>query len=272
VSAIASFRAVLQAAGLDLDADPRAAALAAQGWAGQGTPAASTYNQRLAIVSSFYTFARKRGLLAVENPIGLVERRAVQAYRGVSAPNVRSALASLDRSDLAGLRDYALLAIALTTGRRVAELAGLRWKDVHLESDRVKLSFRRTKGGKTAANLLPLAPGRALLAYLAAAYGAGLGELAPDAPIWLRLDRAAQGRAALSARSLETISQQRLGVHFHALRHSFAKVMESTGAKVSEIQAQLGHENLATTGRYLAALRSAENAHGEQIAAALGIE
>jgi integrase len=263
---------VLQTGRLDLDSDPRAVALAAQGWAGQGAPAPATFNQRLAILSSFYSFARKRGLLAVENPIGLVERRPVQAYATASVPNVRSALASIDRSDLAGLRDYAILAIALTTGRRVAELAALRWKDVHQEGGRVKLSFARTKGGKTAANMLPAAPSRAIMAYLAAPYGAGLGDLAPDAPIWLRIDRTAPPRAALTARSLEDISQRRLGVHFHALRHTFAKTMEGAGAKVSEIQAQLGHESLQTTGRYLAALRSAENIHGDKVAAALGIE
>ena len=40
----------------------------------------------------------------------------------------------------------------------------------------------------------------------------------------------------------------------HALRHTFAKAMEDSGAKVSKIQARLGHSILATMGRYLAAL------------------
>jgi integrase len=48
--------------------------------------------------------------------------------------------------------------------------------------------------------------------------------------------------------------------------------MEDAGAKVSEIQARLGHTSLATTGRYLAALRQADNAHGEVVAGLFGIE
>src|SRR4051812_26281091 len=40
-----------------------ALALLAQAWAGLGQPKPASYNQRLAIVSSFYKFARKQGLL-----------------------------------------------------------------------------------------------------------------------------------------------------------------------------------------------------------------
>ena len=48
--------------------------------------------------------------------------------------------------------------------------------------------------------------------------------------------------------------------------------MEDAGAKVSEIQARLGHASLATTGRYLAALSQADNAHAEAIVGLFGIE
>jgi integrase len=47
--------------------------------------------------------------------------------------------------------------------------------------------------------------------------------------------------------------------------------MEDAGAKISEIQARLGHSSLATTGRYLAALRSAENPQAEKVAEMLGL-
>ena len=48
--------------------------------------------------------------------------------------------------------------------------------------------------------------------------------------------------------------------------------MEDAGAKVSEIQSRLGHASLATTGRYLAALHSAENTHAEDLARMFGME
>jgi len=271
---LSSFRIVLQGAGLDLDGRANHIALLAQGWAGLGSIAPATYNRRLAVLSSFYGFARKTRMLDMENPIAMVERRVVQSYAGIAAlapDEVKRQLASIDRSTIEGQRDYGALAVALATGRRLAEVAGLRWAHLHFEGERVRLHFPHAKGGKVMNDTLPLGVSRALTSYLHALYGAQLGTLAPDAPLWVALSRNRPGRPALSVRSLETICHDRLGIHFHGLRHTFARTMEDAGAKVSDIQGRLGHASLATTGRYLAALRSAENPHAEQVAELLGL-
>ena len=59
---------------------------------------------------------------------------------------------------------------------------------------------------------------------------------------------------------------RRLGTHPHTLRHSFTQAMERSGARVSTIQARLGHSNLTTVGRYLTQLSMAENTHAEALA------
>src|SRR5919199_563856 len=131
---MAAFRALLQQAGLDLDSDVAAISLLAQAWAGQGEPSPATFNQRLAIISSFYTFAMQRGLLN-GNPIARVERRTVEAYAGARAldyAQLKQRMAAIDRTDLLGARDYALLAVALQTGRRLSELASLRWAGIQV--------------------------------------------------------------------------------------------------------------------------------------------
>ncbi len=56
------------------------------------------------------------------------------------------------------------------------------------------------------------------------------------------------------------------------MRHTWARRMEEEGAKVSDIQARLGHESLATTGRYLSALKQAENKHADAISKAFGLD
>ncbi len=77
----------------------------------------------------------------------------------------------------------------------------------------------------------------------------------------------------MTTQAIADVCQKRLGISkVHSLRHTFAKAMEDSGAKVSEIQARLGHSSLATTGRYLAALSQADNAHAEALVGLFGIE
>ncbi len=274
---IASFRAALAAAYLDLDGTPEGIALAAQVWAGQGEAAPATYNQRLACLSSCYRYALRHGLLHGENPITRVQRRRVQAYGqavALTPATIRRKLQAIDRSTPAGQRDHALLAIALQTGRRLAEIAALRWGDLRLHDDgRATLTFQHCKGGKTMRDTLPAPLTRTLLAWLQAFYGRQLGDLTQDAPLWVSLATNGTRGKALSMRAIELICEARLGTgKAHVLRHTFARALEDAGAKVSEIQARLGHESLATTGRYLAALRADENPHADALAALFGLD
>ncbi len=268
-----SFRSYLFAQRLDLDGPAQAVALLAQQWAGLGTPAPATYNQRLAIISSFYSYGMKHDLLPA-NPIGRVDRRPVQGYGGAQAldyAELRRRLALIDRTTPRGLRDYALLAVALQTGRRLSELAALRWSALQLRGDKLTIRWQRTKGGKQMQDLLPRPTARALLEYLAVAYKGRLNALPPDAPVWVSFSRRNQGEA-LTIQTIADICERHLGTpKVHTLRHTFARAMEDSGAKVSDIQARLGHTSLATTGRYLAALKQAENTHGETLAELFGI-
>ncbi len=341
---LASFRATLQVAGLDLDTpDITTLALAAQGWAGQSTAtmpsfikeggkenvvannpeikattgrkskksanfnqaqvsdqlgaairpyqeipqtkaqqntvenmvSPATYNQRLAILSSFYGYARRQGLLTGENPIGRVERRPVHLYGDASAlayKEVKNNLAAIDRMQPVGKRDYALLSVALQTGRRLSELASLRRSNLKFDGATITIHWYRTKGGKTMSDRLPQPLSRALAEWLSSYYSNQLSSLPQDAPIWVSLSRQNKG-AALSIQTIADICEKRLGTSkVHSLRHTFARAMEDAGAKVSVIQARLGHTSLATTGRYLAALRQAENEHAEALSTLFGID
>lgn len=64
---------------------------------------------------------------------------------------------------------------------------------------------------------------------------------------------------------------RRLGTgKVHVTRHTFSRAMEEEGAPISEIQARLGHESLATTGVYLQTLESAKNPYGDWLVQRLG--
>lgn len=281
-STIASWQAALAALqlGLGPPADPEArdrwlaaVATVAQRWAGEGGIAPATYNRRCAIVSSFYAFAARRGLFPDANPLTRVDRRRVQGYANAVAPGdaeIRAALAALAGGTVRERRDRAVIGVAIETTRRLSEVAGLRWGHLRRNPDgTLTLTFARTKGGRVRRDRLSRALSADLLGYLQSAYTGELERLSADAALWVSVSRQNAG-AALSPRSLEQIARSRLGVHFHALRHAGARILERTGARVSEIQDRLGHASLATTGRYLAALRSEENPYADAVAASLG--
>lgn len=283
---LARFRAVCRDAGGDLDGyDVRALALLLQGWAGHTRPdgrpvAAATFNQRVAIMASFYAFARKRQLLDLAaNPADLVERRPVQEYAGaqpLDPQDVAARLASLDTHTPAGLRDRALLSLALMTGRRASELAALRWGDITLSGSggKARITWRRTKGNHKEHNELDASTTAALLRWLSAAYGRELGpSLDPDAPLWLSLSRNIQGRRrAMTVDAISDVYAKRLGVSkIHASRHTFAHTMRALGASDATIQAMLGHRNIATTNRYLRRLDVPSNPQAAGLAAVFGI-
>ena len=270
--------------------------------------AATTANLRLAALSSFYTYALRHDLLRGSNPISRVERRRVQAYASahpLAYEDLRERLGDIDLTTAAGLRDYALLLLGLHTGRRLSELAGLRREHLVIRPSRVEITWVRCKGGKVMRDELPRKgpqglAAEALVAWVLRLYGedgrpdpllpppthalvqvtattttagrygrAGL----EGRPIWISLAvRNGTFGRALSIRAIATICDQRLGTSkVHALRHTFARGLEDAGAKVSEIQARLGHEDLGTTGRYLAQLQQGENPHLLQLSALYGL-
>jgi integrase len=140
-------------------------------------------------------------------------------------------------------------------------------------ASRVTVTWRRCKGGKTLHDILAPAVAGALVEWMRAAYGADLARLDADAAIWLSLSANQTHRAAIERpATIGAICYRRLGVSkVHTTRHTFAATMEQLGAKVSDIQARLGHASLATTGRYLQALHSAENAHADALAGIFGV-
>lgn len=293
----------------DLSAGRAAAiALVAQAYAarpaetryGPRAVAPTTANLRLAALSSFYTYATRQDLLRGPNPIARVERRQVETYaaaRPLAYDELHARLAAIDITDDAGLRDYALLLVALHTGRRVTELAGMRREHLVIRKRSVEITWPRCKGGKTMRDELPRGGARgaaadALVAWVVRVCGErgdGMGNQArdqlavqiavapqaghpPEQALWVSLARNGTAGHPLTARAIAQMCEKRVGTSkVHALRHTFARAMEDAGAKVSEIQAALGHADLGTTGRYLARLHQGENRHLARLSSLYGL-
>ena len=272
---INGFRALLQSARpipLDLDStDTRAIRLAAESFAAGNGVSSATFNQRLAILSSFYTYAIKQEVLD-KNPMKLIDRRPVDAKAAalpMGESEIADAFSKIDRSTLEGLRDYALLSLAVTTGRRSRELAELCWGDVRLSGrgkhGKMLITWQHCKGNKQMRDEIEPRTSAAMLAYLHALYGVDLGTLAPDAPVFVSLSRN-NHKGGLSVQAISDICLAHLGTSkVHTTRHTFAVSMEKAGANLSEIGDRLGHASLKTTSDYMKRLHSAENPHAARL-------
>ena len=277
------FRRHLRERGFDVFSDMKAVAVIAsdyvktsydrRGRVKGGTLSEGTINQRLAILSSFYIFCHKWER-RIENPIDLCERESYNVHDAaphLEGDEVVTALKSIDRTGLQGQRDYALLLLALTTGRRAAELVALTWGDLRFAGKNVEVTWRHCKGNKTMQDILGVNTRDTLESYLYALYGSNLGTLANDAPIFVSLSRN-NNRNMMSTQSVADVCRKYLGTSkVHTTRHTFAVNSERAGASLSEIGERLGHASLKTTSDYMKRRHSAENKHIKKLESLYGL-
>jgi integrase/recombinase XerC len=203
-------------------------------------------------VSALRTFFRWLEAAEIASNRALLQVAAPKVAHGIPKPlTIEKAAAVVDgagavESDWIAARDTAVLLLLYGSGLRIAEALAIARKDA--PSSKREVLRVVGKGGKE--RLVPVLPvicdaiGRyiALCPY----------PLAPDMPLFLG---AKGGR--LSPRVVQLVMQRlrpALGLPDtatpHALRHSFATHLLSTGADLRQIQELLGHASLSTTQVY----------------------
>jgi integrase/recombinase XerC len=236
------------------------------------TPSATTVGARIACLSSFYRFLIRMGLV-VSNPTDAVERpRATQSVaRGYGADAVRRLLAVVPDT-VAGRRDRAILLTLVLTGRRRAEVIGLRAGDLSPEGETVFYAYRG-KGGKHGRRELPHPAYEAICATLADA-GKELATMAPGESLWqagARPEGVTSGTFyARFRRYLAAAGLAPTGIH--VLRHTAAKLRRDAGESIEAVSAFLDHSSLAVTSVYLRRLEGQEDLTWREVAEAIGVE
>jgi integrase/recombinase XerD len=235
------------------------------------TPSSATIGARIACVSSFFHFAIRMGLL-VGNPCDALERpRTVPSVaRGYSADEVRRLLTVVPDT-VAGRRDRAILLVLVLTGRRRAEVIGLRAGDLTLDGETVFYSYRG-KGGKRGRRELPRPAHTAILRTLADA-GKGMATMDPGESLW----QAGAGPSGISSGTfycrfrgyLRAAGMAPTGVH--VLRHSAAKLRRDAGASIEQVSSFLDHSSLSVTSTYLRRLEGETDLTWPDVALAIGL-
>ena len=204
---------------------------------------AKSLQRRLSACRSFYAWLLKQGRIAASPAVSIRGPKAPRKLPQVLDPDEAAALVEVPTDVPLGLRDRALLELFYSSGLRLSELCGLRWRDLHLDDGLVSVLG---KGGKE--RIVPVGSfaRNALREWRADSGGVEDGPVFPG-----------RGGKPISPRAIQIRMRQlaqRQGlvkrVHPHLLRHSFAShVLESSG-DLRGVQELLGHADISTTQIY----------------------
>jgi site-specific recombinase XerD len=214
-----------------------------------------TRNARLTAVHSFFHYAALHApqhAELIQRILAIPEKRfdtALVSY--LTRAEIDALLASPDRSTWTGRRDHAMLLLAVQTGLRVSELAGLRCQDVELGTG----AHVRCEGKGRKERCTPLT--RPMVAVLrvwlrerdgdptSALFPSRSGHALTRGAIW----RLVTKHAATARERCPSIAAKH--VTPHVLRHSAAMALLRSGVDASVIALWLGHEQLESTNIYI---------------------
>ena len=210
---------------------------------------ASTVNNRLSAVRSFFRFALTRGLVS-RDPSHIVtgpkKQKPLPYFVREADMNRLIDFPQMWGESYRDVRARTIIILFYETGMRLAELTALNDQDIDFVSRQLKVTGKRNKQriipfGQELEQTLrhymalrdeqPVRDGRALIQN-------DKGE---------RMSRFQVERVVNTCLSRVTTQKKRSP---HVLRHSFATAMLNNGAGLESVQKLLGHESVATTEIY----------------------
>ena len=210
---------------------------------------ASTVNNCLSAVRSFFRFALSRGLVARDPAHNMKGPKKQKPLPQFVREDEMDRL--IDQPEMWGesyreIRARTIIIILYETGIRLSELLGLNDADVDMTACQLKVTGKRNKQR--------IVPFGHELATLLADYMRLRDEqtLKQEPALFLndkgrRISKAQVERIVHEGLSKVTTMKKRSP---HVLRHSFATAMLNNGAGLESVRKLLGHESVATTEIY----------------------
>lgn len=221
---------------------------------------ASAINQRRAAINKLVREAVDNNAMPEQQANGILRIRG-ERHEGERLGNwltleqAQQLIKAPDTSTLKGLRDRAILALAIGTGLRRSELAALTFEHVQQRDGRWVLVDIVGKRNKVRSVPVPSWAKHALDEYTQAA---GLS----DGFLFVRINKG----DSIAGESLTSQAIYDVAVYYsqalwgddgtlaaHDLRRTYAQLARKGGADIEQISLTLGHASIATTERYLGA-------------------
>jgi len=232
---------------------------------GTGLYRDTSIRRKVAALKVFFRYLEEQGVVTesparrlkikrpVENRVPTVlSSREVRSL--LAAPKEQIAELTAGRDDSAGgrnryfcaIRDNLILELLFSTGIRIGELVAMNVSDVDLEARQIRITGRATRGRTVSLHADGLL--LALTTYLDLR-----GERHVDTPALF----VGRSGTRLTIYSIENIFKKHVRlaeikrhVTPHALRHTMAAMLVSSGTDIHEVQEILGHASILSTQVY----------------------
>lgn len=218
---------------------------------------AKTQNYHLIALRSFLKYLAKRDIacLAAEKiELAREPMREVDFLESDDLERLLSCPLRSAGSELARLRDQAILETLFSTGLRVGELAKLQRDSINLKRDEFTI---RGKGGKLRVVFLSDTAKQAIKNYLDKRRDVEPALFVPHDRAGKTKTRQQKKETNLTPRSIQRLVSKYARaagltkeITPHTLRHSFATDLLRNGADIRSVQTMLGHVSITTTQIY----------------------
>ena len=210
---------------------------------------ASTVNNRLSAVRSFFRFALSRGLVAndpAHHVKGPKKKKPLPQFVREGDMDRLMDVPEMWNDNYKDMRARTIILLFYTTGIRLAELIGLDDQDVDFVNHQLKVTGKRNKQ-----RIVPFGEEleHALKEYVTQRDGQPLKR---ESALFLndkgcRMKRCQVEQIVKDGLSRVTTMKKRSP---HVLRHTFATAMLNNGAGLESVRKLLGHASVATTEIY----------------------
>lgn len=207
------------------------------GWAGLSL---ASRNRKAGTLKSFFSWAFMEGLTERDLSLQIMAPKVPKKLpHFLSVDETLAVLKSFDeKKDDSLLKEKVLFLLLYGAGLRVSEACNLKWSDVQMAQKVLRV---KGKGSKERIVVLPTLTLQVLKRWKKES----------------SFDNYVFGEEPLNTRTAYEMVRQsgiRAGLlkplHPHALRHSFATHLLSSGANLRTLQEMLGHESLQATEKY----------------------
>lgn len=225
-------------------------------------------NLRMSAIKSFVRELADNGLVEPALSLGVqnirsnsVKKKGERLGNWLDRDSAQRMLFAPDTNTLKGLRDRAILAVALGCGLRRSEIVSLTLKHIQVRDGRALIVDLVGKGDKLRTVPIPRFVELALRQWIEKA------ELS-DGFIFRRIHKSgAVQNDGITAQALYDVIKEYAPAEIapHDLRRSFAKLTRQAGGDLLQLSLILGHSSAQTTERYIGERLDLRNAPNDLI-------